>query len=76
MPTETQQNIVSANTLVAVTNSNHADKCQDKGGKFDLNVKIPPFIENNSSFPCTSQIKCLTLHQENKIINPLKKLQI
>ena len=35
--------------------------------KFDLNVKNLPFIENNSTFPCISQIKFLTLQQENKI---------
>ena len=35
--------------------------------RFDLNVKSLLFIENNSSFPCISQIKCLSLHQENKI---------
>ena len=40
--------------------------------KFDLNVKNLPFIENNSSFPCVSQIKCLTLQQENKINIHLK----
>ena len=32
--------------------------------KFDLNVKFLHFIENNSSFSCISQIKCLSLHQE------------
>ena len=36
-------------------------------GKFDLNVKFLFFIENNSAFSCISQIKCLTLQQENKI---------
>ena len=34
--------------------------------KFDLNVKNPSFIKNNCSKVCISQIKCLTLQQENK----------
>ena len=40
--------------------------------KFDLNVKFLHFIENNCPKTCISQIKCLTLHQENKILIHLK----
>ena len=34
--------------------------------KFDLNVKNLTFIKNNCSKVCISQIKYLTLQQENK----------
>ena len=40
--------------------------------KFDLNVKFLFFIENNCPKTCISQIKCLTLQQENKIFIDLK----
>ena len=40
--------------------------------KFDLNVKNFPFIKNNCSKVCISQIKCLTLQQENKFLIHLK----